>query len=137
MIKVKSEYKVCIGDINYGGHMGNDKALLVFHNARINFLKHFDVTELSIGDGLGIILSEATVRFKKEVFLHDELSIEVWISDINGIRWTLSYTVTRKGDNAQVFSGTTLMVCYNYSTKKVSKLPKSFLNKIAPEKIIS
>ena len=130
MKKIKSEYIVSIGDINYGGHMGNDKALLVFHNARINYLKQLGYTELNIGDGLGIIIAEANVRFRKEVFLHDVLEMEVWLSDIKGLKWTLSYKIIRKSDNAEVFSGTKLMVCYNYSTNKVAKLPEDFLNKL-------
>jgi len=28
---------VRVGDINYGGHLGNDKFLLFFHGARLNF----------------------------------------------------------------------------------------------------
>ncbi|MCK5781608.1 MAG: acyl-CoA thioesterase [Flavobacteriales bacterium] len=129
MKKVKSEYKIGIGDINYGGHMGNDKALLVFHNARISFLEHFGFSEASIGDEVGIILSEANIKFKKEVFLHDELEIEVWISKMEGIRWTLTYVATRKSDNKEVFNGTTLMISYNYKTRKVSPIPDEFINK--------
>ncbi len=31
----KTNFAVRIGDINYGGHMGNDKFLLIFHDARL------------------------------------------------------------------------------------------------------
>lgn len=127
MKKISAEYTVGVGDINYGGHMGNDRALLVFHNARINFLKHLGLTELSIGDGLGIILVEANVKYKKEVFMHDVLETEVWVSSMKGLKWTISYKSTRKEDNAEVFSGHTDMLCYDYDKKKVSKIPEDFM----------
>ena len=38
-------YTVRVGDINYGGHMGNDKALLLFHDARLYFLGKYDFSE--------------------------------------------------------------------------------------------
>ena len=43
MNKFKWPYKVPISDINYGGHMGNDKSLALFHEARIAFLKHLGI----------------------------------------------------------------------------------------------
>ena len=74
---VKSTYKVTISDINYGGHMGNDRALAIFHNARIAFLENFGYSEMNIGENTSIILVEAYVRYKAEIFLHDELEISV------------------------------------------------------------
>ena len=127
MKKISTHYKVSIADINYGGHMGNDKALSIFHNARINFLEYFGYSEASISDDVGIILTEANIKFKKEVLLHDELEVEVWISKVKGVRWTLSYKAVRKADNAEVFSGTTLMVPFNYKTRKICHIPKKFL----------
>ena len=55
MKKISTHYKVRIADINYGGHMGNDKALFIFHEARINFLDYFGYSEASISDDVGII----------------------------------------------------------------------------------
>ena len=133
MKKISSEYRVSIGDINYGGHMGNDKSLIVFHNARINYLKHFGYSELNVGNGLGVILAEANISYKKEVFLDDILQTEVWVSEIKGLKWTISYRAIRDKDNAVVFTGKTLMVCYDYKNKKVGKIPEDFLKEINSE----
>ena len=127
MKKISSEYVVGVGDINYGGHMGNDKALTVFSDARINFLKHFGFSELNIGDGLGIVVAESNVKYKKEVFMHNVLKTEVWVSEVKGLRWTISYE-TKREDDVIVFTGTTLMLCFDYENKKVSKIPEVFLN---------
>ena len=127
MKKITTHYKVCITDINYGGHMGSEKALSIFNKARIGFLEHFGYSELSIGSDISLIMKEVNIKFKKEVLLHNELEVAVWISKVKGIRWTLSYEAIRKADNIEVFSGTTLMIAFNYKTKKVSPIPEEFL----------
>ena len=127
MKRVTTQYKVSIADINYGGHMGNDKALSIFHEARMGFLEHFGYSELSIGGDMSLIITEANIKFKKEVLLHNELEVAVWISKVEGIRWTLSYEAYRKADNVEVFSGTTLMLPFNYRTKKIGSIPEEFL----------
>lgn len=130
MRKISSEYTVGVGDINYGGHMGNDKALLVFSDARINFLKHFGFSEMNIGNGSGIILAEANVKYKKEVFMHDVLETLVWVSEVSGLKWILSYKTIRVKDGKEVFSGETLMLCFDYENKKVSRIPEEFINTV-------
>jgi len=130
MKKISSEYVVGVGDINYGGHMGNEKALTVFSDARINFLKHFGFSELNIGNGLGIVVAESNVKYKKEVFMHDVLETEVWVSEVAGLKWTISYETKRASDGAVVFEGTTLMLCFDYENKKVNRIPETFLEKV-------
>ncbi len=57
-----AKYTVGIGDINYGGHLGNDKALIIFHDAHIQFLKHHELSELNIGENKGIIMVDAQIK---------------------------------------------------------------------------
>ncbi len=133
MKKILSEYKISIGDINYGGHMGNDKALQVFHDARINFLEQLGYTELNMGNNIVIIVVEANVKYKKEVFLHDILETEVWVSKIDGLKWTISYDTKRKNDDKIVLTGSTVMFCYDYKYKKITKIPEDFLAKVSVE----
>ncbi|MEN8138083.1 MAG: thioesterase family protein [Bacteroidota bacterium] len=127
---MKTEYKVNVDDINYGGHMGNDRALTVFHQARIDFLEQFGYSELNIGEGIGIILAEANVKYKKEVFLNDVLDVEVELTEVKGLKWTLSYKATRRSDNAEVFNGSTIMLSFDYSARKICRIPSGFLEKI-------
>ena len=123
-------YEVRVSDINYGGHMGNDKALTVFHDARINFLQSFGFSEMNIGDNIGIILIEANIKYKAEVFLHDVLEVSVKLDKVEGIKWNLAYTAKRSSDSKVVFEGNTLMASFNYERKKISPIPRAFLDKV-------
>lgn len=121
-----SSYRVTIGDINYGGHLGNDKALVIFQDARLHFLKALETSEMDIGEGCGIIMVESSVRYHREVFLHDELIVSVVVSEIRGKKFSLAYTVVRNSDEAQVLSGFTSFLSFNYQRRKVAKIPVVF-----------
>jgi acyl-CoA thioesterase FadM len=122
----RARYPVRIGDINYGGHMGNDKYLLLFHDARLAFLAALGATEKDIGGGAGLIMSEAHVRFQAEIFLGDELEVSVRPREVQASRFALDYQVRRVGDGAEVASGFTIMVAFDYARRRVARLPEAF-----------
>lgn len=126
----KWPYRVNISDINYGGHMGNDKSLALFHEARIAFLKSIACTELNIGGGLGIIMKDAHVDFLAEVFHGDELKVKVSLGERKGLLFYLNYDVERTKDRKKVLKGKTGILAFNYQERKLAKTPESFFNKI-------
>lgn len=121
--------EVRVGDINYGGHMGNDKALLMFHDARIRFMAAIGFQEQNIG-GPGIIMRDAHVSFRKEVFLHDILLVDVGIDEVTLTSFEMFYTVRREQDGAIVFTGSTRLVAFDYAVRRPVKIPEEFLQKI-------
>lgn len=129
-----AKYTVGIGDINYGGHLGNDKALIIFHDARIQFLTHYGLSEINIGESKGIIMVDAHVKYLRQVGLHDALTIEIIIEVENTKKFVVHYTVKNEKTKKAVISGATTMLCFDYSDQKVKQLPESFINLFAPEK---
>ena len=117
-------YKVRVGDINYGGHMGNDRALLLFHDARIHFLEERGFSEINIG-GPGLIMGDAHIYFKKEVFRGDELNVYIHIEDLREISFVMHYSIMR--DNIQVMHGHTKMISFDYDKRRVVRIPEAFL----------
>lgn len=122
--------EIRVGDINYGGHMGNDKALLVFQDARIRFLESLGFSERNIG-GPGIIMRDTHVLFKKEVYLHDVLTVNVGIENVSSSSFDMLYTVRRLSDDAVVFTGSTGLVAFDYELRRPVRIPEVFLKKIA------
>ncbi len=129
LLKDVARIEVRVGDINYGGHMGNDKALAVFHDARIKFLGSLGFSEHNIG-GPGIIMRDAHVAFRKEVFMHDVLLVDVGIDDVTTSTFNVTYTVRRESDDAVVFSGSTGLVAFDYDIRRPVRVPEGFLEKI-------
>ena len=130
-------FEVRVGDINYGGHMGNDKALLLFHDARIRFLEALGYTEKDIGEGKGIIMTEAHVYFRKEAFLHDSLYADVEAAGVEKYTFELKYLIYREGDEQLILEGSTKQLAFDYVKRKVASLPEDFRAKITSRKIFS
>jgi acyl-CoA thioesterase FadM len=120
-------YKIRISDINYGGHMGNDRALTLFHDARIEFLEMLSLSEKDVGEGKGIIMTSASIDFKREVFLGDKLMARINFGEIRSRSFELLYVFQRDSDNKEVFSGKTVFVCFDYEARRPVGLPQSFI----------
>ena len=126
-----AEFDVRVGDINYGGHMGKDKFLLLFHDARMLYLESLGCSEADIG-GVGLIMNEAHVNYKAEVFLRDRLRVGVRAAEIGGTRFRLEYRVERAADGALAATGYTGMVAFDYANRRVAKIPEKFRAAIEP-----
>jgi acyl-CoA thioesterase FadM len=125
-----ARFEIRIGDINYGGHMGNEAALLLFQDARIRFLESIGFSEKYIGDKAGIILTEAHVYFRKEVFLHDELYADIAVAEVTTSSFEMVYSIKRSADAVEVLNGRTRLIAFDYDRKKVTRLPEAFIRAI-------
>jgi len=129
--KFVTDVEVRISDINYGGHLGNDRFLSIFQEARLRYLKQFGYSELSISENISLIMRQAHVDFKAEVFWGDQLSAYVRISWIKRVKFMFEYLIVSKSEPAKTVSiGYTEMVGFDYSEKKVKKLPSEFVQDI-------
>jgi len=122
---------VQIGDVNYGGHAGNDKYLLFFHEARLRYFRELGVTEADIGDGVSLTQVEAHIVYKNEAFYGDELVIGVKITDISRASFKVEYFISRKSDDAVIGNGYTVLAGFDYRTHRLKKIPASFVDKVS------
>ncbi len=116
---------VRITDLNYGNHVGNNAMVEIIHEARVQFLKQHNFTELDAG-GTALIMSELLVEFKNESFYGDVLDVKIFSGEILKKSFELFYQVTVLRSEKVVFVAfaKTGMVCYNYQDKKVALLPE-------------
>ncbi|MBD3289359.1 thioesterase [candidate division KSB1 bacterium] len=128
--KFFTEIEVRVSDLNYGGHVGNDRYLSFFQDARIRYLNRFGYSELSVGENIGLIMSESHVVYKAQAFLGDVLKIGVRVSNMGSIKFDMEYLIVRDKDDTMIASGSTRMVGYDYAKMKVSKIPVDFYDRI-------
>lgn len=118
-------YCVYVADVNYGGHVANSAVLNFFQDGRIKFLAGLGpFSEMEIGEDCGIILPEAHVYYRAEMYLHDSLMIGVRVSEVKRSAFTLEYRIER--DDELTAEGTTNLVGFSYTKRKVVRLPESF-----------
>lgn len=126
----KYQSVVGVGMVNYGGHLGNDSVLTIFHDARIAFFYKHGLTEVNLSDGLGIIQSDAAIQYLSEGILRDEITTSLAFEITSNKSFDIYYKIEAKNKTKPIALGKTGMVVFNYSTKKMSQIPNSFLNLI-------
>ncbi len=114
-----------VGDINYGGHMGNEVVLRKVQEARMQFLQHWGWTELDAA-GVGLIQVESWVRYQSEGFWGEELQIEIFAEDIHSKGFTFLYRLQVCGNPGRALAAArTAMLCFNYQTRKSVQVPQA------------
>ncbi|MBL0335028.1 MAG: thioesterase family protein [Chitinophagaceae bacterium] len=124
---------VRITDINYGSHAGNDAILGMVHEARMQYLQSLGYTELSFA-GCGLIMSDAALQFKQELFYGEMVEVSVQATELGRIGFDLVYKMEKSVDGkiVTVAIAKTGMVCYNYQLKKPVSIPAEAAARLKP-----
>lgn len=129
--RFSTEIDIRISDINYGGHLGNDRYLSIFQDARLRYLKQFGYSEMDIGENTSLIMKQAHIEFKAEAFWDDRLMVSIRIVKIKPIKFMIEYLMVKDDNQAKVVAtGYTEMVGFDYQSRKVKKLPAKFVQDI-------
>lgn len=115
---------VQIDDINYGGHVGNERYLLFAQETRMRFLKTIGHTEVKFGE-YGIVVAEAGIEYFTELFHGEHITISISIDNISRVSFDCFYKIEKKVDEKIIVAACikTNMVCYDYKEKKVRSIP--------------
>jgi len=117
-----------ITDLNYGGHVGNDTILTLIHEARVQFLKNYDYEELNF-EGVSLIMSDAAIEFKAELFYGDVINALVAVNNFSRAGFDVFYKLMK--DEKIIALAKTGMICYNYEAKKVVTVPEKAMQKLS------
>lgn len=117
-------YTIKQEDLNYGNHVGNERALLFFQWTRESFLRQNNLSETNIGDGSGFIQVEATVQYKKQLFLDQKIEVRITKIEIKGLKIIFEYEIYTEKELA--ITGTATVLAYNYEEQKIKKIPTKF-----------
>ena len=119
------EIPVRITDVNYGGHVGNDTILSIIHEARMQFFQHFGYTEMQLA-GAGIILTDAGIEFKTELFYGDTVIAYVTAGEFTKVSFDVFYRLEKQMNDKMllVALAKTGVVCYDYENKKIIAIPE-------------
>jgi acyl-CoA thioester hydrolase len=120
----QTEIPIRITDVNYGGHVGNDTVLSLIHEARVQYLAQFGYEELKIA-GIGLIMSDAGIEYKAELFYGDKIKVSVALGELSKIGFDLFYKIEKQNDDKSILvaAAKTGMICYDYARKKIAPLP--------------
>ena len=120
----QTEISVRTTDLNYGGHLGNDRLLTLIHEARVAFLASHGWTELECA-GVSLIMGDTAIVYQGEGFAGDCLLFEVGAAEPGRCGFRLFYRVTRPADQAAIALVENGMVCFDYDKRRITKLPEA------------
>lgn len=121
------EVAVRTTDLNYGGHLGNDRLLSLVHEARVAFLAAHGLTELDFG-GVSLIMGDTAVIYQGESYAGDLLRFEVAAGEPSRSGFRIFYRVTRPADGQAIALVENGMACFDYQERKIANLPTAVLN---------
>ena len=127
-----TEIPVRITDLNYGAHVGNDTILSLIHEARMQWLTKLGYTsELNI-EGIGLIMADAGIEFKSELFYGEKIFASVAVAGLTKIGFDVYYKL-EKGDSVDrslIALAKTGMLCFDYQKRKLVSVPDLFRGKL-------
>lgn len=136
-IEMPEKYQFCteiavrIGDVNYGGHVGNDSILAMVHEGRVRFLQSMGFSEMDVA-GAGIIMADSAIVYKSESFYGDVIQLEVVADDFNRFGCDIYYRLSNKETGADIAHAKTGIVFFDYENRKMLRVPEAFTNLCNP-----
>jgi len=120
-----TEIPLRVGDINYGGHLGNDAVLSLIHEARVQFLKAHGFSELDV-DGAGIIMADSVVVYRSEAFYGEVMVVDVTVGEFSRVGCDFFYRLSDKDSGREVVRAKTGIVFFDYEVRKTVAVPPKF-----------
>ncbi len=109
-------------DLNYGGHLGNDRILALVHEARVAFLATHGWSELDLA-GRSLIMADAAIMFRGEAFAGDVLRIESVPAEVSRTGFRLCHRIRCKVDDKDIALVETGLVGFDYDKRRVAPWP--------------
>jgi YbgC/YbaW family acyl-CoA thioester hydrolase len=121
-----------ITDLNYGGHVGNDRFLSLIHEARQQYLLNHGYSELEF-EGYGLIMADVVIEYKAEIKYGQTIRIWVQAADFDKLGFDLFYKmeILLESGNKISAKAKTGMICYDYNLQKKTSLPEAAILKLS------
>ncbi len=119
----ETRFPIRITDLNYAGHLSNDKVLAMAHEARFQFFKHHGYTELS-AEGTAFIMGDCAIVYKAEGFHGQMVKISVGAGDFTRVAFDLYYRMELEDEGKVLAEVKTGLISYSYEANKVRRIPE-------------
>lgn len=117
---------VRVGDVNYGGHLGNDAFVRLTNDARVALLRELGASEQDLGDGVtAIVMTDLAVNYLAQAFLHQPLTVHSHLSSVTFASFRVHHLVARQEQPLALVE--TGLAAFDYQAGELGELPQTFL----------
>lgn len=138
-MKHKTSIQIRFKDIDKLGHVNNANHFTYFELARIQYFN--DVVGRNIDwDNDGMILANAKIDYKLPIYLQDQVFVYTYCTNIGTKSFELSYDIVRiarNGTEEVLATGSTVLVCFDYSKNQTVPVPEDWKQKMKPYEHLS
>lgn len=128
--RFSTDLEVRYADLDPQGHLNNAKYFTFMEHGRLKYCLALGLMDPATDfKGLGQIVAEATCTFKKPALVEQIVSIRVCVSHIGNKSAVMEYELTVAG--AQIATGRTVQVAYDYDLGQSVPFPADWRSKIA------
>lgn len=117
-----------LSHMNYGGHLDNALLLTIVSEARARYFQSLGHSELNI-DGVGLIIADAALQYRSEAFHGEVMIVRMTAAEFSKYGCDLLWCMNEQSSRREVARGKTGIVFFDYSTRKMVPVPKSFLTR--------
>ncbi len=128
-IAFSTQLDIRIDDVNYGGHLSNDRVLSMVHEVRLRFFQSMGYSELDLA-GVSTIMADTAIVYQSEGFQGDEINVDVAITDFTRVGFDLFYQLNNLTTGKALAIVKTGIICFDYETRKVCEVPDALKIKI-------
>lgn len=126
-----TELAIYVSHINEAGHVDNAQLLTLVSEARQRFFQSLGYTQTRVED-VGIVVSDAAIRYLSEAFHGETLVIDMGVDDFNNYGCDLVYRIREKHTGRDVALGKTGIVFFDYDARKIATVPQAFKERVSP-----
>jgi acyl-CoA thioester hydrolase len=123
--------EVRYGDLDPQGHVNNANYFTYIEQARVQYLVHLGLFEKgqSFLD-VGVILADAHLTFKSSIQFGQSVRVGVRVARLGNKSLAMEYLIEDAMNGAELATGSTALVAYDYRTHQTVPIPEDWREKI-------
>jgi acyl-CoA thioester hydrolase len=108
-------------DVDALGHVNNAVYFNYLEQARLHYMREMGFSPTDPAD-VGIIIAEASCRFKTPLRLGEQVTIQARVSELRRSSFVFEYRIERE-DGGLAATARTMQVCYDYDNQRPGPIP--------------
>ena len=106
--------EVRYGDLDAQGHVNNARYFTYLEQARLQYLRHLGLWDLTDFQEIGMILAEVSCTFRQPIRLTDPIRVGVRVSRLGTKSLTMDQRIETYPEGKEMASGRAVLVAYDY-----------------------
>jgi acyl-CoA thioester hydrolase len=129
--KFSVDVPVRFSDMDSLGHVNNAAYISYFEEGRVHYLRNLFELPKEDTSTLGIIVLDMHCNYRSPAFHGEVLRVYTRVSWLRNKSFEMVYLIVDKHSGRTIADGSSVLVAYDYSTRKTKEIPVAFRETIS------